>query len=134
MLGEKIGSESGKVTSQRVLPNHGGDPKIETSFQSSGTLLGVSHSVTATYWSVVRADGSLYGEGQAVVMGKSGELATWVGQGVGTLKKDGSVSYRGSVYFQTASPAWQRLNRIASIYEFETDPQGNCTSETWEWK
>ena len=31
MLGEKIGEFSGKVSSQRVLPNPGGGPKMETS-------------------------------------------------------------------------------------------------------
>jgi hypothetical protein len=134
MLGEKIGSESGKVTSQRVLPNHGGGPKMETTFHSTGTMLGVSHSVTATYWSVVRGDGTLYGEGQGVVMGKGGEMATWVGQGVGTFKKDGSVSYRGAIYYQSASSAWMRLNHVASPFEFEVDAQGNCRGEIWEWK
>jgi hypothetical protein len=134
MLGEKIGSESGKVTSQRVLPSHGGGPKMETTFQATGTVLGVSHSVTATYWSVVRADGTLYGEGQAVVMGKGGEMATWVGQGVGTIKKDGSVSYRGALYYHSASSAWARLNGVACIFEFEVDSEGNCRGKTWEWK
>ena len=33
MLGEKIGEISGKIIMQRVLPNLGGDPKMETSFQ-----------------------------------------------------------------------------------------------------
>ena len=134
MLGEKLGSESGKVTSQRVIPNPGGGPKMETSFQATGTLLGVSHSVIATYWSVVRSDGRLYGEGQAVVMGKGGEMGTWVGQGVGTIKKDGSASYRGAVYYQSASPAWARLNGVAALFEFEVDAEGNCQGESWEWK
>ena len=134
MLGEKIGSESGKVTSQRVLPNPGGGPKMETSFQATGTLLGVNYAITATYCAVARGDGTLYGEGQAVLMGKGGEMATWVGQGVGRIKKDGSVSYRGAVYYQSASPAWSRLNSVAAIFEFEMDKQGNCRDEIWEWK
>ena len=134
MLGEKIGSEAGKVTSQRVLPNPGGGPKMETTFQATGTLVGVNHTTTGTYCAVVRGDGMLYGEGQAVVMGKAGEMATWVGQGVGTLKKDGSVSYRGALYYQSASPAWARLNSVAAIFEFEMDAQGNCRDESWEWK
>ena len=33
MLGEKLGGETGKVTSQRVLANPGGAPKMETSFR-----------------------------------------------------------------------------------------------------
>ncbi len=40
MLGEKIGGTSGKTTSQRVLPNLGGGPKMETSFQANGSILG----------------------------------------------------------------------------------------------
>jgi len=75
MLGKKIGSETGKVTSQRVLANSGGNPKM-----------------------------------------------------------DGSVSYRGAVYYQSASPVWSRLNSVAAIFEFEVDTQGNCRDESWEWK
>jgi len=134
MLGEKLGAESGRVTSQRVLPNPGGGPKMETSFQATGTILGVNETNTGTYWAVVRPDGTLYGEGQGVVMGQGGEMATWVGQGVGTLKKNGSVSYRGAVYYQTTSPTWLRLNSVAAIFEFEVDAQGNSKSEIWEWK
>lgn len=134
MLGEKIGESSGKVTSRRVLPNPGGGPKMETSFEASGRLLGVEETETGTYWSALRPDGSLYGEGQGILMGKSGEMATWVGQGVGTIKKDGGVSYRGAVYYQTASPAWARLNAVAALFEYEVDAQGNTRAQLWEWK
>jgi hypothetical protein len=134
MQGEKIGEESGKVTSRRVLPNPGGSPKMETSAQTDSTLLGVKATNTITYWSVVRPDGTLYGEGQGIVMGKEGDLATWVGQGVGTIKDDGAVSYRGAVYYQSSSPKWSRLNSVAAIFEHEVDTEGNVRSQTWEWK
>jgi hypothetical protein len=134
MQGEKICEESGKVTSQRVLPNPGGGAKMETSFQAQGTLLGVNETDTGTYCSVVRPDGTLHGEGQGIVMGKDGDMATWIGQGVGTIKKDGSVSYRGAVYYQTSSARWSRLNGVAAIYEYEVDPQGNTRAQFWEWK
>ena len=134
MLGDKIGAETGKVTSQRVLPNAGGGPKMETSLKSTGTLLGVNQTDTGTYSAVLRPDGTLYGEGQGVVMGQGGEMATWVGQGVGTIRKDGSLSYRGSLFYQSASPAWARLNSVAAVFEFEVDPQGNTRYEAWEWK
>ena len=42
MLGEKIGEISGKITMQRVLPNLGGDPKLESSFQATGSVLGIN--------------------------------------------------------------------------------------------
>src|ERR1700731_3537204 len=50
MLGEKIGETSGKITSQRVLPNLGGGPKMETSFQANGSILGTNEKEKGTYW------------------------------------------------------------------------------------
>jgi hypothetical protein len=134
MQGEKIGEESGKVTSRRVLPNPDGSPKMETTAQSDLTLLGVKATNTVTYWSVVRPDGTLYGEGHGIVMGKEGELATFIGQGVGTIKKDGGVSFRGALYYQSSSPQWSRLNSMAAIFEHEVDAEGNVRSQLWEWK
>jgi hypothetical protein len=37
---------------------------MESSFQANGSLLGVNFKETGTYWTVVRPDGTLYGEGQ----------------------------------------------------------------------
>ena len=62
MLGEKIGEMSGKINSQRVLPNPSGGPKMETSFQGNGSLLGTNVRETGTYSTVVRPDGTLDGK------------------------------------------------------------------------
>jgi len=134
MQGEKIGEESGRVTSQRILPNPGGGPKMETSFQASLTLLGAKATNRGTYCSVVRPNGPLYGEGQGIVIGEEGDMATRIGQGVGTMKKDGGASYRGALYYQTSSAKWSRLNSVAAIFEYKVDAQGNSRSQSWEWK
>jgi hypothetical protein len=73
MLGEKIGEISGKVTMQRVLPSLGGDPKMETSFQASGTVLGTNIQDTGTYCTILRPDGSQYGQGQGIMVTKDGK-------------------------------------------------------------
>ena len=107
---------------------------METSFQAKGSLLGTEITETGTYSSVVRPNGTLYGEGQGVVIAKDGKMATWIGQGVGTMKKDGTASYRGAVYYQTSPPRWSRLNKVAVVFEYEVDADGNTRSEFWEWK
>src|SRR5436309_15487737 len=117
MQGDKIAETSGKVTSQRVLPNPGGSPRMESSFAASGKLLGVDETETGTYWAAVRPDGTLYGEGQGIIMGKEGDVATWVGQGVGTIKKGGAGSYRGAVYYQSSSSRWSRRISVAGALE-----------------
>jgi len=117
-----------------VLPNAGGGPRVETSFQASGTLLGINEQAVVTYCANMRPDGTLYGEGQSVVLGEGGEMATWVGQRVGTMRKDGGFSYRGAVFYQSTTPKWSRLNSIATVFEYEVDTQGNTKGESWEWK
>jgi hypothetical protein len=133
MLGPKLGYETGKVTAQRVLPNLGGSPKMEISYQASGILLQVQETDIVTYWTVVRPDGLLYGEGQGIVMGAGGEMATFIGQGVGTRHSDGSVSYRGATYYQSSTPKWSELNRMAAVFELEVAAAGNTKSQNWAW-
>ena len=79
MLGEKIGEISGKITMQRVLPNLAGDPKMETSFQATGSVLGTDIKDTGTYSTIFRPDGTQYGEGQGIMITKDGKTATWTG-------------------------------------------------------
>jgi hypothetical protein len=136
MIGDKLGEENGKVTMRRVVPgtNAGGVPMVETSFQAEGSILGVAHRTIGTYTSVMRPDGSLFGSGQGIVLSSEGGGANWVGQGVGRLGKDGSVSYRGAIFYQTPSPQWARLNNVASVFEYEVDAQGNTKAGLWEWK
>jgi hypothetical protein len=135
MLGEMLGQESGKLTGMRVLPSEGGGPKVEASFQASGQLVGVDTTDMGTYWSVVQADGTLSGEGQGVVMTRDGGMATWRGQGVGRFTGRGTgVSWRGAIYYQSASPQLARLNSVVGVFEYETDENGDTRSQVWEWK
>jgi hypothetical protein len=134
MLGEKIGEETGRITGRRVLPDEGMGPKVEVTFEGKGLILGVETADIGTYWSIVRPDGTLYGEGQGVIMGKNGEGASWKGGGVGKFTGGGGTSIRGAIYFNTSSPKWVRLNGVAVLFEFETDPDGKTHTVDWEWK
>jgi hypothetical protein len=63
----------------RVLPNG----KIEVSQQGTGKLLGSEISDAATYRTVMRPNGTAYGEGQQAIMSSDGGSAVWKGSGVG---------------------------------------------------
>ena len=134
MLGEMIGELRGKRTSRRVLPCEGAGLKVEVSFEGTGKMLGVDVNEIGTYWAATRPDGTLYGEGQGVVISHAGDMATWVGGGVGQFREGGAVGYRGAIYYQTTSPKLARLNSVAVVFEFEVDAQGNTRSQLWEWK
>jgi hypothetical protein len=134
MLGELILQETGHVTAMRVLPDGDGvHPVVEVSFQAAGQFLGTDASDIGTYRSVTRPDGSLFGEGQGVVMTADGGTVAWKGEGVGKFTGPGSVSWRGAIYFQTESEAFTRLNGVAGVFEYEADADGKITSKLYEW-
>jgi hypothetical protein len=49
---------------------------LETSFEISGTILGINATMMGTYWSTVRPDGTLYGEcpQQGVLLTQDGDM------------------------------------------------------------
>ena len=134
MLGEQIGESRGKRGYRKVTSVEGGSFSVEVSFETAGKLLGVEAHEIGTYTSAPRADGSLYGEGQGVMLSADGGTATWKGAGVGKIQPTGAVSYRGAIFFSTAYAKWARLNSVAVLFEFEVDPQGDTHSKLWEWK
>ena len=62
MLGTQIGEAKGKITGERIVDAEG--PKIEYTFLASGRMKGVEITHMATFWTVSRGNGVLYGEGQ----------------------------------------------------------------------
>jgi hypothetical protein len=134
MLGDKLGNVAGKVVLRRVLAAGPGGPRTESTQQGDGSLLGANFRETSTYESELRPDGTLFGSGQGIDMGSGGEMATWVGRGIGLITKGGGVTFRGALYLYSASPNWQRLNAVASVFEYEADADGNYKGTLAEWK
>ena len=67
-------------------------------------------------------------------MGKGGEIATWTGHGVGILKAGGGINFRGAIYLYSNSEKWKRLNKVASVFEYDVDANDNYKGGLWEWK
>src|ERR1700692_3437310 len=108
MLGEQISETKGKRLVRRVISVE--PPTAEVSFEDSGTILGIPASGMGTYTSVVSPDGTIHGQGQGMNMTADGDAITWTGTGVGRFGPGGSVSYRGMLFFRTASQKLGRLN------------------------
>jgi hypothetical protein len=132
-FGEKIGDESSRTTSRRILPSQGG-PRMEISGESTGRILGVEYKGYFTYNAVVRADGFLQGDGLGVFMTKDGESIAWTGYGVGKFMPRGGVSWRGMFFYQTVSSKLARLNSTPAAFEYEIDEKGDGKGSFTEWK
>ncbi len=132
MLGELIIENTGKRIVRRVLETN--PPTVEVTFEESGKVLGHATTGMGTYTSEIGPDGTVRGEGQGIVFASDGEGATWKGSGQGKLKPGGAVSYRGILYFQTASAKLARLNAAPGVFEYEVDADGKTHTKVWEWK
>ena len=135
MLGKQICDETGTVMGTRVLTAENGHVKLEVSVQTHGKLLGVADTQQWTYWSEVRPDGTMYGEGKGVITLKNGDTATAIGQGVGrAVGKSGAVRYRGAIYFYSKSRKLSPLNKMATVMEYDVAADGTVVTRLWEWK
>ena len=133
MLGEIIYEGRGKRTARTVLPLEGTEAKLQVSFEETGKLVGIDANFMASYWATTRSDGSLYGEGQGMIVTREGDSVSARGIGTGRLREGGAVSYRGCIIFH-APQKLARLNTTAGVFEFEVDAQGNTSMKMWEWK
>lgn len=122
-----IPGERGKIIGTRVLPPPSGQgPKMEITFQSTGTILSEAFNNTGTVVSIPKSEGALSGEGQAVVMTGEGGMATWIFQGV--VKPTGpgmAADFSGIVIFQTSSLKLAPLNSMCMVVSAGVDGDGN---------
>jgi hypothetical protein len=132
MLGEQIGETIGRRLVRRVVSTD--PPTAEVSFEDTGHMYGIAIGGIGTYTSAVYADGSLHGDAKGFSTTADGDSITWTANGVGKFGPGGAVSYRGMLFFRTASQKLARLNNACAAFEYEVDPAGNTVSKMWEWK
>ena len=133
MIGDLVLEMKGKTTGKRVISAEG--PKVEISFEAQGTYKGTPIQEIGTFWSIPRPGGAMYGEGQGAIMTSDGEMGSWSGSGIGRFKQGGTISYRGSVVYQTGSQGkLASLNNAVIVFEYDVDANGNSVEKGWEWK
>ena len=136
MLGDQIGDRTrqGDRMPKCFDPKRRG-PGIEATFEAAGEILGVEsfdngHCTPRP----CGQNGTVYGEGQGVVKGANGQMASWVGQGIGEL----GAEKRSVIAARSTTRARRRSGRVsngvAAIYDYEVDEQGNSDAKMWEWK
>jgi hypothetical protein len=58
-----------------------------------------------------------------------------VGTGVDRFTGQGTAaSWRGSIFYQSATQGLARLTGMAVVFEYEVDENDNVRGSFWEWK
>ena len=135
MLGDLLYEETGQTTGVRVLSSEGGETEVEISLQTQGTIQGVAQHSLWTYRSKTRADGTILGGGTGFMTTADGDVIHMIGHGAAkSASPDGSVKYRGAIFYQTASEKLAALNGAVGVFEYDVAGDGSTAGKFWEWK
>ena len=134
-LGDVVLEETGSITEVRELSNDVTGIKNEIKLTVKGTIRGVAETTQWTYTTLARPDGSVHGEGTAVMTTEDGDVLNLTGSGVCKAAGPGeSTHFKTMLYAHTASPRFADLNHIGLVGEYDVAPDGNATNKCWEWK
>lgn len=139
MLGDIIyETKMGKLISTRLISVEEGIPKIEVTISQEGTLnTGNNATSLVTFWSEQQKDGSIYAQGQGVLMLKDDRtaIATWIRKGIAHYHNQTRRDV-GSVFFRSSKDDNKLafLNNIVGVFEYEILEEGTSKGKIWEWK
>ena len=138
MLGDIIyETKIGKLIGTRLISVKEGIPQIEVTLSQEGILKkSMDATSLVTFWSEQQKDGSIYAQGQGVMMLKDDRVATatWIGKGIAhyhdQIRRDvGSVFFRSSHNDKLAF-----LNNMVGVFEYEILEEGTSKGKIWEWR
>ena len=135
MLGEILFKEKGNTIGMRVLSADTEGVNVEITLQTKGQIGDVDETSVWTYTSLTRPDGSIHGGGQGFMTTSDGDVIGMLGvASAEAVGADGSIKYRGSLHFQSASGGFSHLVGTVGVFEYDVDAEGNTTATVWEWK
>jgi hypothetical protein len=133
-IGRLLTEEQGLLTVRRVLSVDDGAAKVEATFETSGFLHGAHYTAIGTLWSVIRPDGTLYGELKGGLRTDDNDTGVYRGITGGKYLADTkhSRTYRGAITFENTVGALAELNSVLAVFELEIDDAGKVNYRTWE--
>jgi hypothetical protein len=133
-IGRLLTEEQGRLTVRRVLSVDNGTALVETTFETQGSLQGVHYTALGTIQSLIRPDGTLYGDLKGGLRTDDNDTGVYRGITGGTYT-DGTLharTYRGAITFENAVGAFAELNSVLAVFELATDDAGQINYRTWE--
>jgi hypothetical protein len=122
-IGRLLTDEQGRVVLRLVLSLKAGAAKVETTFETAGSFHDIHYANLGTCSSVIRPDGTLYGEWQRALRTVDNDTAIWRGISVGT--------YRGALTIENAVGVLSELNGVLAVFELEIDDNGKVHHQVW---
>jgi hypothetical protein len=133
-IGRLLTEEQGRLSVRRVLSVDDGAANVEMTFETAGFLHDVHYTVLGTLSSVIRPDGTLYGELKGGLRTDGNDTGVFRGIAGGKYTKDTehARTYRGAITFENTVGALAELNSVLAVFELGIDDAGKVNYRTWE--
>ncbi len=122
-----------KLIYQRVL-NVIGNPQIEDSVIEHGLLSGVGNVTDIETWlNTYRTSNIIYGEGKGIMISADGQMAPWIGYGVGQIQNNGTMLFKDIIFFSNnATGNMKFLDNVIGLYIAKVEGN-NQTTKIFKW-
>jgi hypothetical protein len=132
--GRPLTDERGRLTVRRVLSVDGGAATVETTFETEGVLRDVHYTTLGTIQSLIRPDGTLYGDLKAGLRTDGNDTGVYRGitGGAYDRRTQHARTYRGAITFENMVGAFAELNSVLAVFQLDIDDAGKVSCRTWE--
>lgn len=133
-MGRLLTEEHGRLTVRRVLSVGDGQARVETTFETEGSLNDVHYTTLGTIESVIRSDGTLSGDLMGGLRTDGNDTGVYRGITGGTYTGGTAHgrTYRGAITFENTVGALAELNSVLAVFELNIDDGGKLSFRTWE--
>lgn len=121
-------SKEGKLIYKRVL-NVTGNPQIEESVIAHGTLTGIGNVTDIQTWlDTYRTSNVIYGEGKGIMISADGQMAPWIGYGIGQIQNNGTILFKDIIIFSNnATGNMKFLDNVIGLYTAKVEGNNQTT-------
>ncbi len=127
-------SKEGTISYWKVI-NVIGEPQIEVSVITHGILNGVGNVTNIETWvNTYRTSNIIYGEGKGIMISENGQMAPWIGYGVGQLQNNGTILFKDIIFFSNnATGNMKFLDNVIGLH-ISTVQGNNQTTTIFKWQ
>lgn len=106
--------------------------RVETTFETEGSLRDVHYTTLGTIQSVIRPDGTLHGDVKGGLRADGNDTGVYRGITGGTYTEATAHgrTYRGAITFENAVGAFAGLNSVLAVFELNIDDAGKLSFRT----
>ena len=126
-------SKEGKLIYQRVV-NAIGYPQIEVSVIEHGILTGIGNVTDIQTWlDTYRTANTIYGEGKGVMISADGQMAPWIGFGIGQIQNNGTTLFKDIIIFSDKATGNMKFLDNQIGLRIATVQENNQTAKIFRW-